>query len=158
MKRTNLIGGAVLSVALCGLALTPARAQAAFSLGVGYSAPAPVYVAPAPVYTAPVASNGHYENRTQHILVSPEHREKRWVEPVYQTVNTRGYAETVMVSPGCWQNVCVPARYEDRVVQVWVPDTVVYSAPYAAPYYAPYYGPSVGVGFGFGFGGYRHWR
>ncbi len=103
-----------------------------FQLRPRFTWPAPV--CPAPVYT----TGGHYENRTPQVLVSGGHNERRWV-----ATNQGG---------GYWQEVFVPPAYENRVTQVWIPDTAVV---YERPVYG-YYRPAFGIGFGYSTY-HRHW-
>jgi hypothetical protein len=65
---------------------------------------------------------GHYEWRLQKVLVEPEHYEQRWVPPVTEMrTDEKGNSYTVEVRAGYYERVLVPARYEDRWVQVWIP-------------------------------------
>jgi hypothetical protein len=64
---------------------------------------------------------GRYETQTQQILISPERHEKVWVAPVYRTDRVRGRVVQVVVTPGFYRDVCIPAQYETRLAQVWVP-------------------------------------
>ena len=67
---------------------------------------------------------GYYEERTERILVEPEHCERRWAPAIYETRHHgrhgRGYE--VCVHEGYWEEYTVPARYECRTVRVWVPE------------------------------------
>lgn len=84
---------------------------------------------------------GHYETSTQSVLVVAEHYEKQYVAPVYKTVQlSDGTEMTIKVSDGYWTKVFVPAQYETRVVQVWVPGYWVETSQ-----------PSVRIGLGFRF-------
>lgn len=125
-------------VVVCGASAQAAtRVDFGFGFGGGY---APYY--PAPVYAAPVCE-GHYETRIERILVAPECRERRWAEPVYETRYYNGVPQSFCVSQGGWREVCVPAHYENRSVQVWVPGCTPY-------YYAPrYVSPSFGLDLNF---------
>lgn len=85
-------------------------------------------------------TSGHYETTYQSVMVSPAHMERQWVAPVYQTTYDRcGNTLRVLVSPGYWTEVYVPAQYETREVQVWVAD------------YERRCAPAVGLGVGFRF-------
>lgn len=88
-------------------------------------------------------SSGHYETRYQTVMVAPAHMERQWVAPQYQTIHDRfGCRSTVLVRPGYWTEVYVPAQYATQAVQVWVPG-------YYAP--APRCGPDVALRVGFRF-------
>lgn len=128
--RMAALGAAVFCATLV---LTPNSAQAAshFDIGVGIGA--------APVYQPNVVCEGHYESRTQRVLVLPERRERQWVDAVYETRYFNGRPQTVCVAQAGWREFVVPAQYEDRIVQVWVPGCVAYYPRYVAP------------SFGFGF-------
>jgi hypothetical protein len=84
----------------------------------------------------PVYSGGYYEDRVETVCVEPAHGERQWVPAQYETfTNSEGSVCTRLVREGCWTEVYVPARYESRVVRVWVPAAA----------------PSVSIGFGFRF-------
>src|SRR4029077_17115893 len=57
----------------------------------------------APIVEAPVTTTAgwvgeHYEDRTESVLVSPAHHERRWVEAVYNVRSTRfGRGDRVLV-------------------------------------------------------------
>ena len=86
---------------------------------------------------------GHYESRTESVLVESAHYEKQWVEPMYKTVKLEGGVKVkVLVRDGYWQDVYVPERYETRVVQFWVPGYYVGRS---------HRSPSFSVGLGFRF-------
>jgi hypothetical protein len=139
MKMKSIGLGFKMPCAALGLCLVlacaakpAAAAHVGLSVGVGV-----------PVYSGGYGySGGHYETRVERVLVAPERHDRHWVEPVYQTCYSRGFAETVIVRLGYWHEACLPARYEERYVQVWVPGCAVY-------------GPPVVAGGFFGFG-YRH--
>ena len=130
--RMAALGAAVLCATLV---MTPKSALAASHLdidvGVGIAPSRPVY--------PNVVCEGHYESRTQRVLVSPERRERQWVDAVYETRYYNGRPQTVLVSQAGWREFVVPAQFEDRIVQVWVPGCVAYYPRYVAP------------SFGFGF-------
>ncbi len=91
----------------------------------------PTYVQPAPVI---VQQGGHYETRYQTVMVAPERCERQYVPPVTETRrDIYGRHYTLLVRDGYWTEVRCPARYEQRAVQVWVPDAVVYTAPPPPP-------------------------
>jgi hypothetical protein len=65
---------------------------------------------------------GHYETRTEDVLVEPAHEERQWVPPVYQERFEHGrHCRLVVVREGYYECIRVPARYECRTVRVWVP-------------------------------------
>lgn len=79
---------------------------------------------------------GHYVTRTETVLVRPERCERVWVEPLYDTrYDDCGRPYRVLVRDGYWREVTVPARYETRHVEVWVPGRweecgpVIYTTP-----------------------------
>lgn len=136
--------GLLVICALFGMSAQAAtRVDFGFGIGGGYAPyyPAPVYTAP--VYSAP-ACGGHYETRVERVLVCAERCERVRTDPVYETRYYNGVPQTVCVNAGGWRDVCVPARYENRTVQVWVPGYVSY---YAAPRY--YAAPSFGLDLNF---------
>lgn len=152
MYRVGMHRGLALSaIVVCsmlGIASRSASAATRIDVGVGFGGggygpvyPAPVYVAP--VYRAPVCE-GHYETHIERVLVAPERRDRRWADAVYETRYYNGYAQTVCVSQPGWREFYVPAQYENRSVQVWVPGCTTYYAPrYVAP------APSFGLGLNF---------
>lgn len=84
---------------------------------------------------------GHYEARSQTVMVESEHYEDRWVPASFKTILLNdGTQMTVKLADGYWTKVFVPARYETQIVQVWVPG-----------YYVENSSPSVRVGLGFRF-------
>lgn len=98
-------------------------------IGLGFSTSSRTYVP------------GHYEAQSQTVMVEAEHYEDRWVPETYKTLLLKdGTQVTVKIADGYWTKVFVPARYETRVVQVWVPG-----------YYIEDNRPAVRVGVGFGF-------
>ena len=145
MKTLSILMGMLMVCAALGMSAQAAtRVDVGFGFGGGGYAP----YYPAPVYSAP-ACEGHYETRVERVLVCAERHERVRIEPVYETRYYNGVPQTVLVNPGGWREVCVPARYENRTVQVWVPGCVSY---YAAPrYYAPSYysSPSFGLDLNF---------
>lgn len=73
-------------------------------------------------------------------MVSPASTQQRFVPAVYRTeVLSTGVAVQVLVRDGYWETYTIPAQYETRTVQVWVPDS------YCAP------APRVSLGLGFRF-------
>lgn len=76
------------------------------------------------VAKAEVVVRGHYENRVRSVLVEEARIERRWVEKASEIHDGK-----VVVVDGHYEEVQVPARYEDRVYSVWVQDDVVYVAP-----------------------------
>ena len=87
--------------------------------------------APAPVV---VQQGGHYETRYETVMVAPERCERQYVPPVTETRrDIYGRPYTLMVREGYWTEVKCPARYEQRAVQVFVPETVVYQPPPPPP-------------------------
>lgn len=64
---------------------------------------------------------GHYETRTQRVLVEAAHTDRRWVPAQFEVrVNCWGHRENVQVRPAHWEVFQVPARFETREVKVWV--------------------------------------
>ena len=77
---------------------------------------------------------GHYETRCETVLVAPEHLEKREIPAVLETRRDYyGRPYTVQVAPARCETVVVPAQYEKREVQVFVPGC----HPYAPVTYTP---------------------
>ncbi|MBI3831941.1 MAG: hypothetical protein HY291_20635 [Planctomycetes bacterium] len=66
---------------------------------------------------------GHYEVRFEQVLVEPARVERRWVpaEHGYRE-NPWGHREYVLIRPGHYEDVSIPARYEMRETRVWVED------------------------------------
>ncbi|MBI3830719.1 MAG: hypothetical protein HY291_14450 [Planctomycetes bacterium] len=84
---------------------------------------------------------GHYEVQMESVLVMSAHYEKQFVAPTYKTVLlSDGTEMQVKVSEGYWTKIFVPAQYESREVQVWIPG-----------YYVETGRPSVRIGLGFRF-------
>ena len=134
------------------------RAEAHDHGGIRLSFGGPVY--PAPVVAVPAVERqfvpGHYESRTETVLVEAAHYERVYVAPIYETRYDRWRRPyTVCVRNGYYNDVYVPARYGNRVVSVWVPgywQEVAVAAPpvcYPAPVYRPR--PWWDVGFSFRF-------
>ena len=99
-------------VGLCvvlGLTCKPALASSHWDVGVGLG------------FSQPVYAEGHYETRLERVLIAPQHLERHWVEPVYETRYINGYPQSVLVRGGYHSDVVIPARFEDRYVSVWVP-------------------------------------
>jgi hypothetical protein len=85
-----------------------------------------------------VGSSGYYEMRTETVLVTPERIERQWIEPVFVIkYDQTGKPYRIKISEGYYREIVIPARYETRIVQVWVPATIVVG------------GLSFGIGFGF---------
>ncbi len=64
---------------------------------------------------------GRYEYRTERTWV-PGYNRQVWVEPVYEwRYQPCGNRYRVLVRAGYHRTVCVPGRYENRQVKVWVP-------------------------------------
>lgn len=66
-------------------------------------------------------AGGCYEYRTERTWVAGYNRQV-WVEPVYNYhYDNCGVRHQILVQAGYYRNVCVPGRYENRQVKVWVP-------------------------------------
>jgi hypothetical protein len=105
---------------LAGVAGTAARADASERVSVGLSFGRPSYYAPTTVVERSYVP-GHYEVRSETVLVEPERKVREWSAPqTTSRTDARGYVYTV-TSPGSYRDTCVPARYETRQTQVWVP-------------------------------------
>jgi len=64
---------------------------------------------------------GHFETRTQQVLVEPARTDRRLVPAQFETRRDRhGHLVRVEVRPAHWETYTVPARYETREVKVWV--------------------------------------
>jgi len=106
-----------------GLVLATTASASDWGFSIGFGRPRPVLVAP---YPPPVAVRmvrewvpGHYETRSEQVLVSPAHYERQYVAPVYETRYEHRRAYSVCVRPGYWTEVYVPAQYETRYTQVF---------------------------------------
>lgn len=87
---------------------------------------------------------GHYETQYQTVLAEPARIERRWVPAVEETRRDHhGRLYSVIVREGYWTEYRLPARYETRVVQVWVPG-YYQEVPVAAPLPAPR--PRINIG------------
>lgn len=65
---------------------------------------------------------GYYTKVTTQVLIEPARTESRYIEPVTETrYPSNGPPYTVVLQPGGYQTVDIPARYETRTEQVWVP-------------------------------------
>lgn len=94
----------------------PSEAQAAdrFFVGVNIGAQQP--------HARRVWVPGTHVARTERVLVQDAHYVNQWVPPLYETrYNRFGRPYTVCVRKGHHVRVLVPARYEMRTVQHWVP-------------------------------------
>lgn len=66
-------------------------------------------------------NRGHYEIRSQQVLVEAAHADRRWVPAQFEVrVDRWGHRENVQVRPAHWEECQVPARFETREVKVWV--------------------------------------
>jgi len=127
LKRNALIASLALGFALIfGLGTTNAAASdhghrgfggggvfirgGGYGIGIGYGGG----------YHSHVWVDGYYDSVLQPVLVSPEHYEHRFVEPLYQSnTGPDGVLTTVCIREGHYEDVLVPACYENRYVQVW---------------------------------------
>ncbi len=76
----------------------------------------PKYCAPSRIWV-----EGHYRTDYQKVFVQTS-QEKRWISAQYETrYDSCGRAIRVLVQGGYWTLVTVPAHYEKRAVQTWVP-------------------------------------
>jgi len=109
---------------------TASAADWNFSFGFGRPVvvehcPPPVVIAkpvPPPVRTVRTWVPERYETREEQVLVAPERHDRVWVDAEYVTRYDRhGCAIRVLVRPGYWKEVCIPARYETRCTQVRIP-------------------------------------
>ena len=65
---------------------------------------------------------GHYEVRTEQVLVSPERKEYRTIPAVTETRYPKyGPPMTVVVRPATTSEICIPAQYKTVETRVWVP-------------------------------------
>ena len=117
-------------LSMCFVGLTALSAQARDRVGldinIGGGDPPP----PPPV----AVQTGHYETRTETVLVEPEHRERQYVPRVTETRHDiYGRTYTLLVREAYYQEVIVPARYETRQVQVYVPEVVYVQPPPPPP-------------------------
>jgi Ni/Co efflux regulator RcnB len=64
---------------------------------------------------------GHYEERTERVLVEAGHYENHYIPAVYERrTDRRGRSFTVLVQPERTERVWVPERYEMRTVRYWI--------------------------------------
>ena len=63
----------------------------------------------------------YIENRTETVLAAAAHTECVWVPAAYEYRWSRPGMAVRVLRPGYWREVCVPARYETRMVSVLVP-------------------------------------
>ena len=112
--KLSMMTGALI---LTGAAAFSSRSEASERVFVGVNAGQPAYYAPV-VERQYVP--GHYELRTETVVVEPERRVHEWIAPqTTSQTDARGYVYTV-TNPGHYRDVRLPARYETREVQVWV--------------------------------------
>ena len=65
---------------------------------------------------------GHYEIRTVQVLVEAGHWETRYIPAVLRTVyDSEGRRLTVVITPARTERYWCPPRYETRSIKVWVP-------------------------------------
>lgn len=65
----------------------------------------------------------HYETQTQYVQVEPERIEIRQVPAVTRTLQDKdGKSHTVIVQPARTEKVVIPPKFEERQVEVLVPD------------------------------------
>ena len=65
---------------------------------------------------------GHYEERTERVLLEAGHHREEWVPPVYERrIGRRGHVYRVKVREGYYRRVWVEPVYQTRVVKTWVP-------------------------------------
>lgn len=114
-KIHSLALGSVLGVAAL---VAPSASAADWSFGFNFGRP--TFVAERPRVVQQWVP-GYYETRTEQVLVSPERHEKIWVEPVYRTERHRNHLHQVLVAPGYFKNVCIPAQYQTVQRQVFIP-------------------------------------
>jgi len=70
---------------------------------------------------------GHYEVRTEKVLVEPGHWEERFIpEERVVTVDRRGWKH-IIIKPARCERVWVEPRYTCRTVRVWVPGRFEYT-------------------------------
>ena len=69
------------------------------------------------------SDRGHYEERTENVLVAPARVEHRLIPASFQNqVQADGTTVQVQVSPAHYEDVTVPEVYEARTTKVWVED------------------------------------
>ena len=65
---------------------------------------------------------GHYEIRTEQVLVEAGHWETRYIPAVLRTVyDSEGRRYTMVITPARTERYWCPPRYETRSIKVWVP-------------------------------------
>jgi len=110
---------------LMGVSLTTTAKAADFGFSIGFGRPTvrPVVFAPRPVVTMVREwVPERYETREEQILIEPAHVERQYVPEVLETRADRyGHPVTVLVKPGYYAEVPVPARYETRCTKVLMP-------------------------------------
>lgn len=68
-----------------------------------------------------IYDSGHYETRSELILVKSAYIEKIWVEPVYrESKNDKGEKIKIVVSDGYYREINYPAVYKERRYTAWV--------------------------------------
>ena len=66
---------------------------------------------------------GHYEQQVQQVLVEEGRWEARYVPPVEQVLrDSQGRLYKVIIAPSRTERVWIEPRYATRIVQVWCPD------------------------------------
>ena len=113
--------GAIVSIVTIIAVFTPSRAEASGFIDINLNWGKRRRVWPETVVERRLVP-GHYETRVETVLVEPEHLERRWIPPVVEMrEDYRGRPYSVLVKPGYHVAVRIPARYETREVQTWIP-------------------------------------
>ena len=148
IKQAMIPLGLILTISAAALLVKPADAHERGFVDFRFGPSYPSYYAPV-VERPIIASPGYYQTQYQSVLVEPEHKVRQFVPPVYETRrDVYGRPYTVIVREGYYTEACVPARYESRPVQVFVPGCAV-QAPVSVYAPAPVYRPRASLFFKF---------
>jgi hypothetical protein len=105
--------------------LTTSASAADWNFSLGFGRPVVEYCAPVVVarpHTVRTWVPERYEKREEQVLVSPERHDRVWIADEFEThLDHYGRAHRVLVRPGYWKEVCIPAKYETRCTNVLIP-------------------------------------
>lgn len=114
----------ILILAVAGMCVgVNASERVRVNVGVGFGfhfSPRPYCVDDHCSRVVTVYETGHYETRIERVIIAPAVSTRRWIPETVQEIKNSDGSISRTVIPGRFEEMTVPALYEDRTYQVWV--------------------------------------